>query len=135
MITSSDVLSVSWSDPYFTYNTSNLEPATLPLPISVTNAGFTNPSGKLYFSLPSISVEVDANTNYSNLGGEEWVYPTGFIERGFGHWIITNAASVPEPSTVTLVLFALACGLGCALASRREQQRTDVPLKVKCRRV
>ena len=130
-ITSTDVVSFAFSVPApdSTYDTSNFVSfAPFPIPISVTDASPTTPGGT--FELPNMPVNdfhitISFDTNWSTHSGEAWTNSPDAPEfgnpiSGVGHWTITGAAAVPEPSS--FVLAGLGIFVSLAYASCRRYQ-------------
>jgi len=123
-ITASNVVSFAWTDPYGAYNKADMLLYTnFPIPISTTTAEFTAPNNS------ALGIDAGNGLQYVNVQASvptttpssmQWyeALPASTPD-GFGHWTISQTSTIPEPSTITMALIALATGLGCTLVSRR----------------
>jgi hypothetical protein len=118
-----NITSFSWVDPEASFTTSDvfLAGLTITIPISSTTGAFTStdpPNTGFLDAFNSadtlgVTVYVDA-ASMSTMGGY-WYDPFyyGTTVQGYGHWTVSNSSAppptAPEPSTLFIALFAIAC--------------------------
>jgi hypothetical protein len=86
----------------------------------MSTAGFTSPSSHIISGNALATITLPIDSMYDVIGGERWS-SSGFDGQysGVGHWIITGATSVPEPSAAILL------GLGLAILTTTRVVRTS----------
>lgn len=116
--TSNDVVSFDfYAGTTFLYPFFTLSPDLVP--ISTANAGFTSATSVLDSGNALAGFTVDINSNYSVIGGEHWTV-SGYDGQysGSGHWVISGASAIPEPSS----LITAGSGLVLVVAGRLMQR-------------
>ena len=113
-ISMADVVGFTFHAPDTNYNYPFLSLSPDPVPISTLTAGFTSSSSEIISGNALATITLPIDSNYDIIGGDRWS-SSGYDGQysGVGHWIITGAAAVPEPSAAIL----LGLGLGLAIVT------------------
>ncbi|MGO9104263.1 MAG: PEP-CTERM sorting domain-containing protein, partial [Mycobacterium sp.] len=121
-ISMADVVGFTFHAPDTNYNYPFLSLSPDPVPISTLTAGFTSSSSEIISGNALATITLPIDSNYDIIGGEHWS-SSGYDGQysGVGHWIITGAAAVPEPSTAILL------GLGLAIVTGARVVRVRAP--------
>ena len=120
-ISLADVVGFTFHAPDTNYNYPFLGLSPDPVPISTLTAGFTSSSSEIISGNALATITLPIDSNYDVIGSEHWS-SSGYDGQfsGVGHWIITGAATVPEPSTAVLL------GLGLAVVTAARVARVKV---------
>ncbi len=112
-----DVVGFTFHAPDTNYNYPFLSLSPGTIHISMSNAGFTSSSSEIISGNALATITLPINSMYDVIGGEHWS-SSGYDGHysGVGHWTITGAASIPEPSALALLAIGLATLAGVKLA-------------------